>query len=123
MQHALVCPAVTKEGHGYSSQVAQFGSQGRADGQRDAGSDHPVGTQHSLAHISYVHRPTLPFVGSGGPTEQFGHHELRVDALGDTMAMAAVGAANVIINTQVGTYSVGTASWPADEWTEPDMPR
>ena len=112
MQNALVGATVTKEGNGHPSQVSQLGGEARADRQGYAGSYHAVSAQHALAHVGDVHRSALSLVGARGPAEQFGHHQLGVHPFSDAVTMPPVGAADVVILSQVSADSRGYGLLP-----------
>jgi hypothetical protein len=50
-----------------------------------------------------VHRAAFTFAIAGFLAVEFGHHAIEPGALGDDVAVAAVGAGNVVPVTEVGT--------------------
>src|SRR5581483_6890412 len=48
-----------------------------------------------------MHRAALSAAGTTGSTKEFSHHSVDIAALGNTMAMAAVGRGNVVVVLKV----------------------
>ena len=46
----------------------------------------------------------MPLAGAGGLAKQFGHHAAWINALGQAMAVAAVGRGHVVAISQIGAY-------------------
>ena len=107
MEHTLIGAAVPEEGDGHPSQLLELGGQGRTHCQGNAGRHHAVGPQHSLAHVGDVHRAAFSLVGTGGPAEQLGHHQLGINPFGDAVAVPPVGAADIVVVAKVGTNAGG----------------
>jgi hypothetical protein len=59
------------------------------------------------------------------PAQQFGHHQGYVSTFGDAVAMATVGAGNVIIPTKVGAHPGGYRLFPDVKVEQPgnNLPR
>ena len=63
----------------------------RAGDDRDAAGDDAVGAEHADREIGDVHRAALALAITGLPAVELGHHAVQIGALGDAMAMAAMG--------------------------------
>ena len=91
MKRALVVGAVAEERDGDRAVAAPLGAERGADGDRQAAADDAVGAEVAARGIGDVHRAAAPLAIAGFLAEEFGEHRLQVGALGDAMAMAAVG--------------------------------
>ena len=107
MHDALVDGAIAEEGDGDLVRASLAGGHGGADGEGDAGADDAVGAEHALGHVRDVHGAALALVGAGGALEDLGHHAPDVDALGDAVAVAAVGGGEVVGVGEVGADAGG----------------
>lgn len=73
----------------------------RAHRDRQPGRHHAVGAQHADREIGDVHRAALAAVEARGLAEQLAHHACEVGALGQRVAVAAVGGREVVARAQV----------------------
>ena len=78
-----------------------------AGGDRNVGAYHSVCAEHTLVNVGDVHGAALALVGAGGLAQQFGHHLLEVNTLGDAVVVAAVRAENVVVVAEVGADARG----------------
>ena len=91
----------------------------RADRDRHAGGDHAVGAQHADGEVGDVHRAALAAVVSGRAAEQLGHHALHVGALGQRVAVAAVGGRQQVVALQIGADAGGNGFLPGRQVQRP----
>ena len=98
---ALVGAAVAGEADRHPVGAARLGAQCRPDGQRRVAADDGVGAQHALVQIGDVHGPALAAAQAPGLGEDLQHHALYVAALGDAVAVAAMGRADVVVVGQM----------------------
>ena len=73
----------------------------RADRDRDAAADDAVGAEHADGEIGDVHRAALATTIAAVATVEFEEHALRVGALGDHVAVAAVVGGHAVVGTEV----------------------
>ena len=73
-----------------------LGGQCRADDERRPAADDAVGAEHAAVEIGDVHRSALAAAQPALFGEQLLHHQDRVAALGDAVAVAAMGARDVV---------------------------
>jgi hypothetical protein len=78
-----------------------------AGGDRDAGADHAVGAEHADAEIGDVHRAALALAGAARLAVELGHHGAGVGALGDGVAVAAMGRDEVVARREMGADAGG----------------
>ncbi len=97
VQDALLERAVAEEADRDRAGVLELRGQRRAGRQAHAAADDAVGAEHVLVHVGDVHAAALAARVAGGAAEQLGHHALDVAALGDGVAVAAVGAGDVVV--------------------------
>ena len=93
--------AVADEADRHAAVLLVLGCQRGAAHQRRAGAEDAVGPHHAQVDIGDVHGAALAAAGAGGAPVQFGEHASDVDALGDAVAVAAVGTGNVVVLAQV----------------------
>ena len=65
--------------------------QTRASDDRDPAGDNAVGAEHADRKIGDMHRAALALAIAGLSAVELGHHAVEVGALGDAVAMAAMG--------------------------------
>ena len=78
-----------------------------AGGDRDAGGHHAVRAEHADREVGDVHRAALALVVAGGAAEQLAHHRRRIGALGQRVAVAAVGGGEQVVALQVDAHAGG----------------
>src|SRR5271165_2600701 len=93
---ALVRAAVAGERDRDGAASQGLGGQCGADHERRPATDDAVGAEHAAVEIGDVHRSTLAAAQPALFGEQLLHHQNRVAALGDAVAMAAMGARDVV---------------------------
>src|SRR5215213_3444200 len=98
---ALVGAAVTGERHPDLVGAADLGGQADAADHRRAAADDPVGAEHALVHVGDVHRAALAVAEPVTLAVDLGHHAVHVAALGDGVAVAAVGGGDVVVGPEV----------------------
>ncbi|MNV46251.1 hypothetical protein D3C71_1380750 [compost metagenome] len=99
--------AIAKEADRNRVLAAQFEGMGRAHGDRQAGGDDAVRAQHADRKIGDVHGAALALVVAGGAAKQLAHHARAVGALGQRMAVAAVGGGEQVARMQMGADARG----------------
>ena len=107
MEGASGSGAIAEEGDGDFAVLANLGPQRRAGGDRDAGADNAVGAEVAELNVGDVHGAALAAAVAGGAAEEFGHHLVHAGALGDAMAVAAVGAGDEVALVQSGADAGG----------------
>ena len=85
-----------KKSHRHAVAALQLGGQGRAGGQGHSRAHDAVGAQHADAEVGDVHRAALAVAVAVAAAEKLGHHQVDVGALGDGVAVAAVGAGDAV---------------------------
>ena len=83
--------AVTEERHRDAAVAPQLRRGRGADRDRKPGPHDPVGAEDADHRVGDVHRATPPAVRAGVLGHQLGQHPGRVEALGEAVAVAAVG--------------------------------
>ena len=99
--------AVAEEAGHDLRQAADLQRLRRAGGDGDARGHHAVGAQHADREVGNVHRAALALVGAAGPAEQLAHHARGVGALGQRVAVAAVGGREQVRALQVQAHARG----------------
>jgi hypothetical protein len=100
VEDALVGGAVAEEGDrdGVAAQVL-VGPR-RADGDRDAAADDAVRAEDPEAEVHGVHGAALAAAEAVDLAEELGHHRVDVGALGQQVAVAAVGGGDAVVLAQ-----------------------
>ena len=98
---ALIGAAVADEGDRDPAGLQGLGGQRRAADQGRAAADDAVRAHHALGQIGDVHRAALAAAQAVLAAEDLGHHGLGIAALGDAVAMAAVGGRDAVLVVQV----------------------
>ena len=88
----------------------QLARQAGADRERHAGADDRVGAQDPARGVGDVHRAALAAAEARRLREQLGHHAVDVRALGQAVAVAAVGGGHVVVVAQRRADPTATAS-------------
>ena len=104
MELALGGGAVAEEADGHVALALELGGQRRPAGDRQPAADDAVGAQHPHREVGDVHGAALALAVAVGAAEQLGHHAPDVGALGDAVAVAAVGAGDAIARRQVRAH-------------------
>ena len=71
----------------------------------DPGADDAVGAQDAQLRPGDVHGAALALAVAGGLAVQLGHHAAHLAALGDDVAVAAVGAGDVVVVVEGGAHA------------------
>ncbi len=102
MPDTLVGGAVAVEADGH--EVLPQGLGGERGADRDGhGAAHDAGrAEHAHVHRGDVHGTALALVVAVCAAHQLGHHAARVAALGDGVAVTAMGAGDVVAGSQRG---------------------
>jgi len=74
-----------------------LGRQGRPAGKRRAGAEDAVRAHHAFGQIRDMHGSAFSAARTGRLAENFGHHLVHIDTLGNAMAVAAVGRRDPIV--------------------------
>jgi hypothetical protein len=107
VERALVDGALAEEGDGDAVLLQVLARQAGTGGQRHARADDRVGAEDALAGVRDVHRAALAAAQPGGLGEELGHHAVEVGALGEDVAVAAVGGGEVVVVAQRGAHAGG----------------
>ena len=91
MERALGRRAVAEERDRHAAVGAELGGGRGAHGDRQAGGDDAVGAEDPEVGVGDVHRAAAPAVRALVLAHQLGEHPERVEALGQAVAVAAVG--------------------------------
>ena len=100
-EHALVGGAVTDEADSHPPVAAELGGKRGAAGEGRPGAQDAIGAHHALGEIGDMHGAALAAAGPGGAAVDLGHHLAHIDALGDAMAMAAMGGGDAVALVQM----------------------
>ena len=107
MERAAVAGTVTEKHHGDGIGFLESGCQGGPHCQTEAAAHNAVGPQHSNAEIGNVLGPPFALAVAGGLAVQLCHHGVQLRALGDAVAVAAMGTFDVVLAVQTGAYAGG----------------
>ncbi len=105
MEAALVDAAVAEEGHGHLARAAVGGRERRAGGNAAARGDDSVRTEHAEREVRDVHRAAPTTAHAGGLPVELRHQPVEADALGDRVAVPAVGRRDVVVATQRSAHA------------------
>ena len=92
---------VAEKAHRYLPAAAQLRRQTGAGGEPESPRHDAVRSQHADLEIGDVHGAALALAVTGGTAKELGHHAIDIGALGNAVAVAAVGAGDVIRVLQV----------------------
>ena len=98
---AAIDRAIAKETRHHHVFAKQPLALRRTGGNRQAGRHDAVGAQHADRKIGDVHRAALAVAGAAGAAEQLSHHRQWIGALGQSVAVAAMGAGNQVGPAQI----------------------
>src|SRR5229473_1136796 len=104
-RRALVAAAVAEERDADPAGALDLGGQRRPADQRRAAADDAVGAEHALGQVGDVHRAALTVAAAGLAAVDLGHHLADVDAPGDAVAVAAMGAGDGVAVVEVAAYA------------------
>ena len=96
MKGALVVGPVAEERQRDRAGPPLLGAERRADGDRQAAADDAVGAEIALGRVGDMHRAAAPLAVAALAAEELGEHRLELGALGDAMAVAAMGRGDAI---------------------------
>ncbi|MNG92340.1 hypothetical protein D3C79_512720 [compost metagenome] len=99
---AFVGSAIAEEGHRHIVVALDLGSQPGPGYKRCTGPDDAVGAEHAFFQVGDMHRTALATAHAGLLAVDFGHHAVHIHALGDAVAMTAVGRGDAVAVAQVG---------------------
>src|SRR6266540_2461052 len=116
---ALLGRAVAEEAGAHRAAALALGGEPGPAGQRRAAPDDAVGAEHAAGDVGDVHRAALALAGAVDPAEQLGHHRAELDALGDAVAVAAVGRGDEVPVFEVGADADGDRLLTGVEVDEP----
>src|SRR5437660_1074901 len=97
VQQALAERAVAEEADGHLVGAAPAGGHRRSGGDAGAAADDRVGAQVAALLVGDVHGAALAPAVAGLPAQQLGEHAVHGRALGQAVAVAAVGAGDVVV--------------------------
>ena len=107
VERAPVGGAVPEKYYGDSVTFLKAGGQGGAYGQTKAAAHDAVGAQHPHAEVRHVLAAALAPAAAGDLAVELRHHGPQVRALGNGVAVSAVGAFNVVLPLQTGAHAGG----------------
>jgi hypothetical protein len=93
---ALRGGAVAEEAGGHAALALDLGGERRAAGDGQPPAHDAVRAQHAHREVGDVHGAALPLGVAVHAAEELGHHAPDVGALGDAVAVAAVGARHAV---------------------------
>ena len=99
--------AVAEEGDGHGVVTALAGCRGCADGDRQSGPDDPVGAEDAEVGIGDVHRAASATTRPAFAAHQLGEHRRHVGALGQAVAVAAMGRGDEVRRPQSRAHTDG----------------
>ena len=91
VEGSLVRRAVAEEADADLVGSADVYREPGAAGDAVSGADDAVRAEYALVAVGYVHRASLALAVARLTAEELGHHQVQVSALGDDVAVAAVG--------------------------------
>ena len=94
---ALVDRAVAHVGEADAAIVAILVPEGESRPQRHLRADDAVAAVEAMVDAEHVHRPALALGNAGRAPGQLGHDDLRVDAVGEHVAMVAVAGDDAVL--------------------------
>ena len=97
MEGTLIVGAVAEKGDDNLAVLLLLGGKRRTDGDRNAAADDTVGAEIALGDVGNMHRAASALAVSGLLAEELCEHFRDFRALGDTMAMAAMGRGDQVI--------------------------
>src|SRR5205085_11875790 len=98
---ALCAGPVAEERHAHPAGALELGGQGRPADQRRAAADDAVGAEHALGQVGDVHGTALAVAAARLAAVDLGHHLADLHALGDAVAVAAVGAGDGVAAVEI----------------------
>ena len=104
---ALVGGAVAKEAHDDAAVGEEMVGEAGADGERNAAGDDAVGAEAAEGEVGHVHGAAAAAADAGLLGEQLGHHQADILALGDGVAVAAVGGDDIVVRVEGGDGADG----------------
>jgi hypothetical protein len=107
VQDALDQAAIAEEADDHLAALAQADGGAGAGGDADAAADDAVGAEDAGVEVGDVHGAALALAVAGGLAKQLRHHQVEAAALGDAVAVAAVGAGDVVLGAQRGAGADG----------------
>src|SRR5262249_37524703 len=100
-EHALVGGAVAHEADAHPAIAAELGGEPGPAGEWCSGAEDAIGAHHAFREIGDMHRAALAAAGAGGAAIDLAHHLPHFHALGDAMAMAAMGGGDAVALVQM----------------------
>src|SRR5690606_41438018 len=92
---------------GHAAVALVLGGERAAADQRWSAADDAVRAEHALRQVGDVHRAALAATRTGGLAVDLGHHRGHVHALGDAVAVAAVGGGDGVALVEVRAHPGG----------------
>ena len=106
-QHPLVNRPIAEKRHRNSRLAAHLEHIGRPAGHRRPGPDNAIGAKNPEVKVGDMHRAAASLVITALLAEQFRQHARRITALGQDMAMAAMGAGDHVVRPERRTNPDG----------------
>ena len=101
VEGAVVRGAIAEKGHADIVAAKLAGAKADARGMSDARADDAIGPEQTDRTVIEMHRAAAAAADAVGTTEQFGHHPSRIGALGQRMAVAAMGRGHPVGRAQM----------------------
>lgn len=108
VEHALGDRPVAEERHHHVTGGAQLGRGRHACGDGQPGADDAVGAVDAEARVGDVHGAAAAVTGARFLAHQLGHHRRGVQALGEDMAVAAMGGGDAVPGAERPAGADGT---------------
>ena len=102
VEAGVVDRAVAEEGDTDAAGLAEDGADADARGVADAGADDAVGAEQADRAVVEMHRAAAAAATAVALAEELGHQDARVHALGERVAMAAMGRRHPVQRREVG---------------------
>ena len=103
----MVDRAVAEKGDADIVAAAHARADAGADGVADTGRDDAVGAEQADPAVVEMHRAAAAAATAVALAVELGHEDLRIHALGERMAVAAMGRCDPVARPQVGAYADG----------------
>src|SRR5690606_8360006 len=96
VERALIVGSVTEEGDDHLSGLHLLGGEGCTHCDRNATRNDAVGPEIAFGNVGYVHGTATALAIACRLAEELGKHPLHIRALGDAVAVAAMGGGDLV---------------------------
>ena len=101
VEAAMVDGAIAEKGDADAIRAVHAGADAGADRMADAGGDDAVGAEEADRAVVEMHRAAASAAAAVALAEQLGHQDVGIHALGERMAMAAMGRGDPVGRPQM----------------------